>query len=219
MIVHAGAIVHETTARGDSIHVFGDIDETSVRELEEVLERVVPRRRDVTVNLTHSRYIGSLGLRALLHARQQARNGFETLVEPGSAAARLIEIAKLENVLGLRGVMRTGGLIEVPQPDEDVRIVSLEGEWDLSRGNELRRTLDRAVDHPHVILDMSNVTYIDSSCIGMLVRMRTQRVAKGYCPSRLVIASANVRRVLGLTGLHALWNMYETLDEALADLK
>lgn len=147
-------------------------------------------------------------------------SGFTTLVNAESIAARLLEIAKVEERLGVRRISRAHiGSIQTEDEREHVRIIKLEGEWDLSRGNELRRHIDRAVEHPRVVIDLSGVSYIDSHCIGMLVRMRTQRVAKGYEPSRLILKSGNVRRVLGLVGVHTLWSVYDSREQALADWK
>lgn len=104
-------------------------------------------------------------------------------------------------------------------PREFVLVIALEGEWDVSRGHELRLRLAPAVAHPRVVLDMSGASFIDSYCAGMLVRMRTQRVAKGYEPARLVVCGANVRGVLALFGAHSLWRICDSLEDALQGWK
>ncbi|HET9097930.1 MAG TPA: STAS domain-containing protein [Candidatus Baltobacteraceae bacterium] len=220
MAISAGVAVHETTASSENIHVFGDVDEYNAAEFEDALQRVLALSRPITVDLTRCRYIGSVGLRALLRAKRLASSGFTTLVNAESVAARLLEIAKVEETLGVRRISRAHtGSIQTEDARGHVRIITLQGEWDLSRGHELRRHIDRTLEHPRAVIDLTAVSYIDSHCIGMLVRMRTQRVAKGYEPSRLVLKSGNVRRVLGLVGVHTLWTIYESLDEALADWK
>lgn len=110
-------------------------------------------------------------------------------------------------------------IIHLVDPREEPQIITLEGEWDLSRGDELRRCLEPARAYPHVILDLSRVTYIDSNCVGMLVRMRTRRVAKGYAPPRLVLPIGNIRKVFAATGFADLWPMSETLEEAFNQVK
>jgi len=97
--------------------------------------------------------------------------------------------------------------------------IDLAGEWDLSRGNELRPHLQRAASHPRVVFDLTKVTYIDSNCIGMLMRMRTQRMAKGYPPARLVVTNVNLLRVLLVAAADVQWPVFETVDEALRDWK
>lgn len=217
MVSQAGAVVCEGTTRGDVIHVVGDLDRSVVPELDGMLQRAIAAGYDVTVDLTRCRYIGSLGVRVLLRAREQMRARFVTLVDAASAAAHLLKIANVQELLGVRcaaGVHSRD--LHRREPESQVRIVTLEGEWDLSRGNELRERLEEAVTHPRVVFDMTSVRYMDQFCVGMLLRARTQRVAKGYPQAHLVIANANVRRILGMAGFHSLWTMCETLDEALA---
>lgn len=220
MAICSGVAVHEATASSENIHVIGDVDEYNAAEFEDALQRVLALSRPITVDLTRCRYIGSAGLRALLHAKRLAPSGFTTLVNAESIAARMLELAKVEELLGVRRISHAyTGSIQTEDVREHVRIITLDGEWDLSRGKELRRHIERAVEHPRVVIDLTGVTYIDSHCIGMLVRMRTQRVAKGYEPSSLILKSGNVRRVLGLVGVHTLWTIYESRDEALVHWK
>ncbi|HEY9181544.1 MAG TPA: STAS domain-containing protein [Candidatus Baltobacteraceae bacterium] len=105
------------------------------------------------------------------------------------------------------------------QADIRAHVVALEGEWDLSRGDELRRRLEPACERARVIVDLSGVTYIDSNCLSMLVRMRTKRVAKGYRPEILVIPSGNIKKIFTGTGFDHLWTIAGSMDEALGLLK
>lgn len=217
MVSQAGAVVCENTARGDVVHVIGDLDRSVVPEFDDMLQRAITAGCDITVDLTRCRYIGSLGVRVLLRAREQTRGRFATLVDPASDAARLLGIAKVQELLGIRYARKVHSReLHAHEPEANVHIIMLEGEWDLSRGNELRERLEEAVTHPRVILDMTSVRYMDQFCVGMLLRARTQRVAKGYPQAQIVIANANVRRILGMAGFHSLWTLCETLDEALA---
>ncbi len=216
MLQEAGAIAHESTARGEYVHVLGDIDRNNAAEFEELLRSVLALGRDITVDLTHCRYIGSLGVSVMLRARQQAPRAFITLVDPASSAARLLQTAKVQMLLGVRYQvqMQTRDMY-ARQSGRHAHVITLEGEWDLSRGNELHERLEAAAAHPRIVVDMSNVTYMDQFCVGMLLRARTQRVAKGYPPAYLVLASANIRRVLGVADFHELFMVRETLEEAL----
>lgn len=96
-----------------------------------------------------------------------------------------------------------------------INVITLEGEWDLSRGEELRRRLERGADHSDLVLDFSRLTYLDSTCIGMLMRLRTQRVAKGWRPGRAVLPNGPVLRVLQICNFEELWTICGSLDEAL----
>lgn len=217
MVTCSGAAVHESRSSGEIVYVIGDIDQHNVDELEQVLESVLLLGRPIQIDLTRCRYIGSIGLRTLLRAQRRAA-GFSTVIHAGGVAARLLEIAKVEERLGVRHVPGTLRDTMGTQDERDSPfVIALDGEWDLSRGNELREQIERGLVHPRVIIDLTGVSYIDSYCVGMLVRARTQRVVKGYEPPRLVLTSGNVRRVLGIVSASSLWTMYETVEEALRD--
>jgi anti-anti-sigma factor len=104
-------------------------------------------------------------------------------------------------------------------PREEPHVIALEGEWDLSRGDELRSRLESACAHAHVIIDLARVSYIDSNCVAMLVSMRRRRIAKGYAAGHLVLPSGNIRLIFEATGFADLWPIAETFGEALHDLK
>jgi anti-anti-sigma factor len=94
-------------------------------------------------------------------------------------------------------------------------IVSLDGELDIAQRDALDWKLKPAQFADPVILDLSNVSYIDSTALSAFVRLRKARIDKGYDPEVLVVANMNVRKVLALTQLDSLWEIYDTLDEAL----
>ena len=91
-----------------------------------------------------------------------------------------------------------------------------EREWDLAASEQFAQLLAPACDRPNVIIDMSRVEYIDSSCLGKLAALRKAR--KPSAPqARLVVASPNVLRVLKIVGFDRLWPIFSSLDEALLD--
>lgn len=76
------------------------------------------------------------------------------------------------------------------------------GEVDVSNAGELRAAVDRAFEASasSVELDLAQVSYIDSTGIGVLVGASHRAQETG---TKLVVArpQANVRRVLGLLGV------------------
>ena len=84
----------------------------------------------------------------------------------------------------------------------DVARVLVEGEVDVSNADELRNAVDAALalDAPEVTVDLSQVPYIDSTGIGVLVGAAHRAADAG---KKLVVASPqkNVARVLGLLGV------------------
>ena len=84
----------------------------------------------------------------------------------------------------------------------DAARVLVEGEGDVSNADELRNAVDAALvlDAPEVTVDLSQVPYIDSTGIGVLVGAAHRAADAG---KKLVVASPqkNVARVLGLLGV------------------
>lgn len=113
-------------------------------------------------------------------------------------------------------------LMRPPQKDPPMisspLIVHLrDAEWDISSKDALRDVLAPALEHPSVILDMTAVTFIDSTCLGELVRMyKTRTKEHGFEPARLAIASPRVRHLFGIVEFDRLWPIFETLEEAIA---
>jgi len=88
---------------------------------------------------------------------------------------------------------------------DGTKLVTLGGELDVfTAGAEVRELLEECVESAyHVVLDMSQVTFIDSAGIGLLVRTH-RRLAD--IDRRLVLLrpDPNVRRIIKLTGLDQL---------------
>ncbi|NLE21914.1 MAG: STAS domain-containing protein [Actinobacteria bacterium] len=91
-------------------------------------------------------------------------------------------------------------------------LISVSGELDLHTCEEFRTTLDEArrARPRHLIFDLTEVTYIDSTALGVL--LVTQRQVKE--PLHLVVGQRHQRRLLRLTGLDEVFAVHETLDEA-----
>ncbi len=81
-------------------------------------------------------------------------------------------------------------------------VVRLSGDIDIAMVPELRRDLGNAIDGgcAHLVLDLSDVVYADSSALGLLVWLDHQLRPSG---GRMVLASANrdITRILELSGL------------------
>jgi|SRR5579863_1033951 len=89
-------------------------------------------------------------------------------------------------------------------------------EWDLVFAPELERLLESSYSHPGVVIDMSKVRFIDSTCLGKFVKMRKERGARGLAVERIVIPNENIRRVFALVRFDRIWPLYLSLSEAMA---
>jgi anti-anti-sigma factor len=102
--------------------------------------------------------------------------------------------------------------------DVKTRIISLEGDWDIARRDELEGLLRPAYDSPgNLVLDMHSVNYADSTILAALIVLRNRRRTKGLPLPSLVIGSRQVRRLLSIAGLGEAFPLYESIEEAKAN--
>ncbi len=85
---------------------------------------------------------------------------------------------------------------------DGARTLRLRGEVDLAARDEFRTQMASLVDGAHspVCIDLSEVTFIDSSALGVLVVMREQAAERGV-DVVLRAPSPPVSRVLSITAL------------------
>ncbi|WP_165872893.1 STAS domain-containing protein [Nocardioides jejuensis] len=97
---------------------------------------------------------------------------------------------------------------------EDVRIARVSGEIDLSNARAVLEAIGDAVRSgaTSIVVDLSGVTFLDSSGIAMLFRLQ-QRIAYSRQELRLVVPrGSTVRRVLELARVPDLIPIQDTLD-------
>jgi anti-sigma B factor antagonist len=93
-------------------------------------------------------------------------------------------------------------------------IVRADGEIDAHTVHAFHETVAEAASlASHVIIDLSHVTFVDSSGLGGLIAARTSARHSGGSLA-LVSPPPMVRRLLGSTQLHDVFAIYESLDEA-----
>ncbi len=88
----------------------GDVDLENSPRAREILLESVGRKRDVFVDLSDVNYIDSSGVASLIEAFQVAkRNDVKfALVSVGSAAMRVLELARLDEVFTIRDRLPEG---------------------------------------------------------------------------------------------------------------
>ncbi len=95
-------------------------------------------------------------------------------------------------------------------------IITLSGEYDLARREELRKQLQAAFDAESVIFDLTQVTYIDSSSLETFVQIRRSRRARSLALCHFVVKDGLVRKVFQVTGFDQLWPIDDSVDEAIS---
>ncbi|SHJ20220.1 anti-sigma F factor antagonist [Desulfofundulus thermosubterraneus] len=101
---------------------------------------------------------------------------------------------------------------------QDTLFVRPEGELDLGVADLLRNALEESLNkNPvrHLVLNLSRVSYIDSSCLGVILG-RYKRLAREGGRVSLVGLQPHVRRICELSGLFRIMGEYTTEEEAVA---
>jgi anti-sigma B factor antagonist len=117
-------------------------------------------------------------------------------------------------------VGETEGLHESPiagvEKRDGATIVHLTGELDLYNAHLVRdELLSAAADHPQrLIVDLSAVTFIDSTGLGVLIEARTKLANR----RALLLAGPGLetRRALEISGLDRHFGVHDSLEAALA---
>jgi anti-anti-sigma factor len=102
----------------------------------------------------------------------------------------------------------------VPEP----AVIAPEGELDLYSVHTLVAQLDDAVaaDCPHVIVDLSAVTLVDSTALGAIMRVQHRFDRQGR---KLLVVAPNgsvAAVLLELSGLRSHFSLFRSRDAALA---
>jgi anti-sigma B factor antagonist len=98
-----------------------------------------------------------------------------------------------------------------------VAVVSLPVEIDLVNADQVREDLLSLLNRSPstLIVDMSGTTFCDSAGVNALVRAYKRACASG-AGMRLVVTAPNVQRVLAITGVDSLVDIYLSVGAALA---
>jgi anti-sigma B factor antagonist len=105
------------------------------------------------------------------------------------------------------------------QTTSDVPVVRLTGELDIDQAVRVREHLDKVIDAGTVrlVIDLSDVSYIDSTGLGMLVAVHKRLIAEqGFYV--LTVPRASQRKVFEITGLSTVLVIVESLEDALSHI-
>src|SRR5512142_1552396 len=96
---------------------------------------------------------------------------------------------------------------------DDAVVVSLAGELDLYNAEEVRRALlDTLADGAELVVVLAEVTFIDSTALGVLIEARSRLADRsGF---RLAAPGLEVRRALEVSGLDRHFVVHDTVADA-----
>ncbi|MGH3329558.1 MAG: STAS domain-containing protein [Streptomycetales bacterium] len=107
--------------------------------------------------------------------------------------------------------------ISVAQEADGCAVIAVSGEVDLGNADKLRSCLRDVEQRGHrtVVVDMSGVTFCDSSCLSALVAAhRAVRSLDGSL--RLAALQPSVLKVFRIAGLIKVFDIYDTVQQATA---
>ncbi|MGV9625437.1 STAS domain-containing protein [Streptomyces sp. NPDC003487] len=122
-----------------------------------------------------------------------------------------------EEVPSTEHVVQPGQLFATASSTGGIQVLTLAGEIDHDTGATLRQALDLAGGlRPRVVVDMRQVTFMDSTGINILITAhRALTQAGGWL--RLADVEHSVMRTMQIVGIDALIDIRETLGQALTD--
>jgi anti-anti-sigma factor len=111
------------------------------------------------------------------------------------------------------------GIVELEHHAPHVAIVTLRGEHDLTTRAAINDALTRAGDGSHVLVDLSECSFIDSTVIGVLVLAFQAYGEQGRRLELAIPPSASaVQRVAKVTGLTTFFAIHETRSAGLESI-
>ena len=104
--------------------------------------------------------------------------------------------------------------------ESDVSILEIEGEVDVYYSSRLEEKVKNLISEGErrVIIDMTEVSYMDSSGLGVLVgSLKNLKKSKGEM--KIAGVKGEIMNVFEITRLNTFFDMYNTVPEALANFK
>ncbi len=101
--------------------------------------------------------------------------------------------------------------------EEKIEMIRLAGELDISRKREIRDAFVRSSGARAVLVDLSEVTYADSTALTELLRFCVM-AQRDEIPIAVVIRTLQFSRLVQYAGLADAFNIFDQPSEALAYL-
>ena len=98
----------------------------------------------------------------------------------------------------------------------DLTVLEVQGEVDLHSAGQLQDRLVQviAAGRQSIVVDLTGLSFLDSTGLGVLVAARTQARQAG-AELRLVCASDRMLKLFRITGLDAVFEIYATVPAAI----
>jgi anti-sigma B factor antagonist len=109
--------------------------------------------------------------------------------------------------------------VRTEQLSDDVYVIALAGEVDLYTAPEFKQELLDVIAKgaKHVVIDLSETTFIDSTTLGVLVG-GVKRLRTNDGQLSLICSDRNITKIFEITGLDRVFTIHASRDEAVAAL-
>jgi anti-anti-sigma factor len=101
------ATVREVGPRGQVLHIFGDVDLTTVDQLNKAIDEAAVEDATLLINLSKCRYFDSSGLAALVRARERLGTQLTVLVKPNTGVYRTLRVVGFDKIFNVVTELQT----------------------------------------------------------------------------------------------------------------
>ncbi len=98
-----------------------------------------------------------------------------------------------------------------------IPVLAVRGEVDVATAPQLRERLNAFAEPGNVtiVVDLTDVSFVDSTALGVLVS-GAKRLRKGGGDLKLVVTEPHIAKVLSITGLNEVFEVFATAGEAVS---
>jgi anti-anti-sigma regulatory factor len=94
-------------------------------------------------------------------------------------------------------------------------VMVFSGEYDVTCKRRWSEELAGLCAEPNVIMDFSDVTSLDATCVTEVLRMHARRQDKGFGPETVILGGLPVRRLFELHKMQDVVRVVDSLDDAM----
>lgn len=88
------------------------------------------------------------------------------------------------------------------------------GAYDATCKRQWSQELEGLCTEPSVVIDLSNVSYLDATCLTEMLRMHERRSDNGFDRETIVLGQPSVRTLFDLLKMEGVVRVVECLDDA-----
>jgi anti-anti-sigma regulatory factor len=95
-----------------------------------------------------------------------------------------------------------------------IALTVFSGEYDVTCKRQWSEELDGLCSEPNVIMDFSEVSYLDATCITEMLRMHARRHDKGFDRETVILGQLPVQKLFDLLKMNDVVRVVQCLDDA-----